>query len=663
MVEEIFMLILKTSLYASVVGIVVLIVKTALKNRISPRWQYLIWIVLILKLLIPFGPQSALSLFNTVKVTPEQTNFANLHEEYRKIYQIDRQIDNDNTQGFTNEEIKRSSQQFADKAEKLVPYIWISGMASMLIWLMLTNYSLNRRIRKTSRPLPQSIFKVFEDCKRKMGIKKDLQVVVQSTINTPSIFGAVKPKILLSPEILTLNEKDISYILLHELAHYRRRDLITNYLLLFFQSIHWFNPVLWYCFKRMRLDMEVAADEMVLNTLDSREQKEYGMAILSVIENLNFPKLAPRLIGMVDGKKSIEKRLKNIKRMEFFENRRRTNFIIGVLCVVVLSSILLTNGLTRDDSKQEPVKDSVESGDSKENQINTSSLKMAVFHKEYSLGMSNTPGIKIVPEYEGDAEKIEYSTSKGTLLSWDSPMGEITNHGQKVELSMDTPVYWSPFYDEVYKPEDKITVKATVRENDEISIQREVEIMFDDISYSYSVMPSNDVVFKYFIKSTVFDPLPLDLVIDTEIEKRYSDGKGEVFTGGHIILDTEENDGKTVVYALISYGSFGFENGIFTKVSGIGVIPAVFTFEKDEENEYSLIEFERVYKDAIKKRFPKKLWDVANNPGQERYNELIKQLIEKARIYLNHIGRNAIISVQVDKEMLDLDVYGITQDL
>jgi len=66
---------------------------------------------------------------------------------------------------------------------------------------------------------------------------------------------------------------------------------------------------------------------------------------------------------------------------------------------------------------------------------------------------------------------------------------------------------------------------------------------------------------------------------------------GETSTEGHIILDFEEKNETVKVYTIASFGSFGFENGIFTKVSGSGAIPTVITFAQNENGEYSLLEY------------------------------------------------------------------------
>ncbi|HHX87157.1 MAG TPA: transcriptional regulator, partial [Firmicutes bacterium] len=67
---------------------------------------------------------------------------------------------------------------------------------------------------------------------------------------------------------------------------------------------------------------------------------------------------------------------------------------------------------------------------------------------------------------------------------------------------------------------------------------------------------------------------------------------GETSTEGHIILEAKEDNGTIKVYTIASFGAFGFENGIFTKVSGSGAIPTVIIFYQDENGEYTLLEYQ-----------------------------------------------------------------------
>lgn len=342
--ESIFKTILVTSLYASIVGILILIIKTILRNRISPKWHYIIWLVLVLKLIVPFGPGSIMSLFNTVPQVSQNIDFSHDYETYHKSVESFRL---DNPEIPFGMQVKDTTLSIAAVAEKVLPYVWVIGAAAVLGWLLYTNFSLYKKVRKNSTSVPERLYSILEKCKKQFDISMDIPVVIQEIIKTPAIFGIIKPKILVSPDILNLSEKDISYIFLHELAHYQRKDTAANYILLALQTIHWFNPIIWFCFKKIRQDMEVAADEKVLGLLEGKEQKEYGKALLLLLERCSAAKLAPRLIGMVDDKKNIERRIKMIKMAEFFKSKKRMAVLTGILCVTLLCGVLLTSAVDK----------------------------------------------------------------------------------------------------------------------------------------------------------------------------------------------------------------------------------------------------------------------------------------------------------------------------
>jgi beta-lactamase regulating signal transducer with metallopeptidase domain len=338
----IFKVILISSIYASFVGIIILIFKTVLRNKISPKWHYIIWVVLVLKLIIPFGPASMISLFNAVPQLPQETSFNQQYEEFHKSMNLMRQ---EKPHLPNTWQVKEASLSLAAAAENSFPYIWGSGAVFILGWLIYINFSLYKKLMKDRKCVPQLIASVFEECKRKVNVKRNIEIILQDTINTPAILGLINPKILLPSTITTLEARDISYILLHELTHYKRKDLFVNYMLIVLQAVHWFNPVIWYCFNRIRQDMELAADESVLLYLNSSEQKEYGKALLTVLEKFSQQRFAPRFIGMINDKKDIKRRINFIKMAELFKSKRRIVVVIGVLCIAILSGILLTNAL------------------------------------------------------------------------------------------------------------------------------------------------------------------------------------------------------------------------------------------------------------------------------------------------------------------------------
>ncbi|OEH87053.1 transcriptional regulator [Desulfuribacillus stibiiarsenatis] len=120
-------------------------------------------------------------------------------------------------------------------------------------------------------------------------------------------------------------------------------------------------------------------------------------------------------------------------------------------------------------------------------------------------------------------------------------------------------------------------------------------------------------------------------------------------------------NGDTVVYTIASFGTFGFENGIFTKISGTGSIPTVMIFSKPKDGNYVFEAYKEpmdgsYYVDSLKKLFPKRLHKQVL-ASQESYQEVIEQLEQQAKEYLQTIGREAIVQAKhVEKKLSTIHV-------
>lgn len=154
----------------------------------------------------------------------------------------------------------------------------------------------------------------------------------------------------------------------------------------------------------------------------------------------------------------------------------------------------------------------------------------------------------------------------------------------------------------------------------------------------------------------------LDEAVSLAIKDQSSSyAMGETTTEGHRILETEQEDGTVKVYLIASYGSFGFENGIFTKISGTGEIPTVITFSRGEKGEYTLLEYKEpmdgsYYGESIKNMFPAHLHSKVFSAHDE-YPALVKQEEAQAKEYLDRIGRKAEVKADyVEKQLVDIDV-------
>lgn len=82
-----------------------------------------------------------------------------------------------------------------------------------------------------------------------------------------------------------LDEQQLRYILYHELAHIKRRDVGVNWLMHGLLILNWFNPILWYAYSCMGEDQKLACDAFAIVYIDSEEHPAYGRTIISLLEN------------------------------------------------------------------------------------------------------------------------------------------------------------------------------------------------------------------------------------------------------------------------------------------------------------------------------------------------------------------------------------------
>ena len=142
----------------------------------------------------------------------------------------------------------------------------------------------------------------------------------------------------------------------------------------------------------------------------------------------------------------------------------------------------------------------------------------------------------------------------------------------------------------------------------------------------------------------------LDNAVSSAILSRLSsDPFGEKKAEGHVTLGTQKDkNGETLVYVVASYAAFGFENNVFTIVSGSGATPAVIRLSGNG-SDYKLISYTEIEdgdrnQSSIQSMFPEQYWASAKNVGQY-LSELQKQQVAQASAYLKSIGRDAQIQL------------------
>ncbi|MBP2643245.1 MAG: Beta-lactamase [Firmicutes bacterium] len=304
---------LYSSFFGSILIGFIISFRWVFKNRMRANWQYLLWFLLILKLLIPYVPESSLSLFNILNHLTIQTMTGNYFETQ----------DNSRTEQYTEKKssmtkiwnvnddyalsVKRT---FLNSGEVIIFWIWLVGVISTTGYIIKLNSKLKCIIKNSPRVNDSSVSKLFEECKSTINLGSNPVLIESPIIRTPMAVGAIRPHIILPKGIINkLSKEELRFILLHELAHLKRRDLYVIWITSFLQVIHWFNPLIWYAFYQMRQDRELACDAYVLSVLQPAEYKNYGATIISFLEMYSDSVYNHTIAGLASGKAHIKRRI------------------------------------------------------------------------------------------------------------------------------------------------------------------------------------------------------------------------------------------------------------------------------------------------------------------------------------------------------------------
>lgn len=306
---KIFFNILYMSVLASVVACIILLLRKIFDKKISPRWKFAMWFLLFIALIIPF------------RITIQSNN--------GEIYTVSSIVD-------IFENIKNYF--IINNTGKIFVYIWLIGMSFLAFIYIVNNFIMNHKIGK-KEVQDAHILEIFNKAKENMKVEKNIKLINQEYKKVPCIYGFFNPKILITEEIQNKEDNTLLYIFMHELAHFKRKDTLLNKLLLLVTMIHWFNPILWFCFKKIRQDMELKADELVISKLEKGKEKDYAKSLVSLLQISQEEKQISKVLCVTDGKKNMERRIKMIKLSDKFKEYR---LLIGVttltltLCIGML---------------------------------------------------------------------------------------------------------------------------------------------------------------------------------------------------------------------------------------------------------------------------------------------------------------------------------------
>lgn len=376
---------LSMSFSASIIIVVIIVLRTLLINKLPKRILLILWSIALLRLLVPFSFPSSTSVYFLISQNSSimdkiaGTSIANFLPFDFQLQSDANQEDKQKGQG-TNESsnntfasteqnktqdssiesqkiqepesesriIKegKSNREYQENTDTLLPkrkgvsiwaMVWIIGMSVCMI-IFLVTYILCYRQFRTSLPAENTIIKKWQDSHQ---IRRTISIRQSDCISAPLSYGFFRPSILMPKATEWDNSRQLHYILEHEFVHIRRLDTVTK---LFFAAavcIHWFNPMVWIMYIFAGRDIEISCDEAVVRHFGEASKSAYALTLISMEERKSS--LMP--LGNHFSKNAAEERITAIMKLQ---KPSALADILAAALVISVASVFATSALPAD---------------------------------------------------------------------------------------------------------------------------------------------------------------------------------------------------------------------------------------------------------------------------------------------------------------------------
>lgn len=292
--------------------------------------------------------------------------------------------------------------------------LWGLGVCFLMVRLLLGDQLMRRRAGRC-RPLEGPASLQARQMARELGVLESLRFLLDEEISMPLVWGIRRPVVLLPLACREWKKEKFRMILLHELAHVRRRDLFFQKLALLLRALYWFLPPVWLATRALGRESEKACDELVLSR--GVEPRNYARELVRAAAGMGKPVLPESTFGLLTGS-HLETRVKAV----LTANRGGRNLKPrwGLSAAVSLAFLLPLAVLVPQVTAVVKASSAVEAGLAQERQESGSRDGSASWSEGQGRYRLHMKGVRIAPDYRA----IESITPGGYFRFWEEGVPE-----------------------------------------------------------------------------------------------------------------------------------------------------------------------------------------------------------------------------------------------
>lgn len=280
---------LEMSLAGGCLILVVIVLRALLLHRLPKALFFWLWMLALLRLLLPVFPASPLSVFARAPVAAPvaQQAAVEMVGEGAQATRTEAAIAPAAPQAPPAVSAQtappvRPAPAAAPEVSltPLLTRIWLT--VSLLLALLLgLAYARGLRNFRRARPLQSPFIRAWL---KQNALRRPLEVRLCARIDSPMTYGVLRPVILLPESVGKADTQALLCALEHELSHIRHFDAVWKPLIAAAVCLHWFNPLVWAMAILAGRDIELCCDARVLRRGGKEERRAYASALLRMEE-------------------------------------------------------------------------------------------------------------------------------------------------------------------------------------------------------------------------------------------------------------------------------------------------------------------------------------------------------------------------------------------
>lgn len=314
-------------------------------RRASAATRHLAWALTLAGLVLLPAASSMVPSWTVVRFAaagPPPAAFESGRVSSDVVLAVTNQASNESTTG--NEEPGSSALPFVSLWPVVAAGLYAAGVLFLLGRWTVQRFSIER-IARRSAPMAGDL---IDECADRMGVSRRVRVLRSTALTMPLAFGFFRGTIVLPSVADSWSEDRRRAVLLHEMGHVARFDCLAQVTATLACALYWIHPGVWWAARRLRVEQELACDDLVLSK--GTDARNYAGHLLHLAYALRSH--APSVAVGMAGSQRLEGRL--VALLDATRNRATPSTVQRIAGALAMAAVIVPIAAATTGTAQTP---------------------------------------------------------------------------------------------------------------------------------------------------------------------------------------------------------------------------------------------------------------------------------------------------------------------